>query len=213
MASKKVTKKSKDKSKKAPWTLQRVFPYLLVIFATIGLLASFDLTVEKFSLLKDPDYIPTCNISPILSCGSVMKTDTAEAFGFANSLVGLIGFAVVITIGMGVLAGATYRRWFWIGLTVGNGFWCRFCALAVLQQRFQNWRALPILHGCLGGHDSPLLVHTGLQPPRRAYSNSEKLKGVVAFIQRHHVDIIVVWFLILIGIILNIFWYYWSTLI
>ena len=40
-----------------------------------------------------------------------------------------------------------------------------------------------------------------------------RLKGVVAFMQRHHGDVLLLWFLIIAGLILNHFWYYWKTLI
>ena len=33
------------------------------------------------------------------------------------------------------------------------------------------------------------------------------------FLQRHHADILIVWYLAIIGLIINRFWYYWSSLI
>jgi uncharacterized membrane protein len=39
--------------------------------------------------------MPSCSINPILSCGSVMTTPEAEAFGIPNLLIGIAGFAVV----------------------------------------------------------------------------------------------------------------------
>jgi len=41
----------------------------------------------------------------------------------------------------------------------------------------------------------------------------DSLKRPVAFLRRHHGDVLVLWFLIIIALILKRFWYYWSTLI
>ena len=42
----------------------------------------------------------------MVSCGSVMKSDQAEAFGFPNPMLGLVAYAVVICVGVSLLAGA-----------------------------------------------------------------------------------------------------------
>src|SRR5690606_15768571 len=102
--------------------LPQVIGWLLVVLGFIGFFAAADLSIEKVQLLKNPDYQPTCNISPILSCGSVMATEQAEAFGFPNPFIGVAAFAIVLTVGMGVLAGAKYERWFWLGLQAGTVF-------------------------------------------------------------------------------------------
>jgi uncharacterized membrane protein len=65
-------------------TLDRTWPYILTIGGLIGFVAAFVLTIEKIELLKNPNYVPTCNISPLISCGSVMKTHQAAIFGFPN---------------------------------------------------------------------------------------------------------------------------------
>jgi uncharacterized membrane protein len=114
---------------------RRGLAWLLVIGGLIGFLASFDLTVEKIKLLADPNYRPTCSINPVLSCGSVMIKPQASIFGFPNSLIGITGFAVVITIGMAVFAGAILRDWYWWGLQVGTSLaivmltWLQFQSL------------------------------------------------------------------------------------
>jgi len=98
----------------------RLFGWYLLIFGAIAFVASFDLTLEKFRLTADPNYVPTCSLNPILSCGSVMLKAQAEAFGFPNSFLGIAGFAIVCTIGAGLLAGAVYRMWFWVCLLVAS---------------------------------------------------------------------------------------------
>ncbi len=69
----------------------RLLPWLLLLGGLIGLTASAVLTVEKIAILRDPAYVPSCSINPVLSCGSVMTTPQAEAFGFPNPLLGGTG--------------------------------------------------------------------------------------------------------------------------
>lgn len=55
----------------------------------------------------------------MLSCGSVIITPQAEAFGFPNPILGLIGFTVALTIGVIVAAGVSLPRWIWLALNGG----------------------------------------------------------------------------------------------
>lgn len=56
--------------------------WVLTLASVVGLVAAFVLLLEKIALLTDPAYVPSCSINPVLSCGSVMNTDQAAAFGF-----------------------------------------------------------------------------------------------------------------------------------
>ena len=55
----------------------------------------------------------------MLSCGSVMTSPQASVFGFPNPVIGVVGFTVVLTTGVAILAGARLARWYWAGLQVG----------------------------------------------------------------------------------------------
>ena len=72
----------------------------VLIAGVVGLAAAFTLTVEKIELLENPAYVPSCSINPVLSCGSVMVTPQAEAFGFPNPLIGIVAFTVVVVTGV-----------------------------------------------------------------------------------------------------------------
>lgn len=91
----------------------------LTILGATGLAAAFVLTVERFRLLADPAYRPSCDLNPVLSCGSVMVTDQASLFGFPNPLLGIGGFSVVVTLGVLLAAGTSLPRWVHIGLSLG----------------------------------------------------------------------------------------------
>lgn len=114
--------------------------WLLVITGVVGLLAACQLLIEKLRLLADPDYIPSCSLNPILSCGTVMNSPQASAFGFPNIMLGIAAFAMIVAIGMGLFAGAAYRRWYWIGLQLGTIFgicfvtWLQYQSLYSIQK-------------------------------------------------------------------------------
>src|SRR5262245_3394765 len=114
----------------------RLVPWLLVAGGAVGLVAAFTLTLEKVALLRDPSYVPTCSINPILSCGSVMTKPQAEAFGFPNPLLGVVGFAIVVTVGMALLGGARLPRWFWLGLQAGVVFGAVFVHWLIYQSLY-----------------------------------------------------------------------------
>src|SRR5438105_11269226 len=113
-------------SKKSPWTLARVLPWLLLIGGAISLFASLALSVEKFSKLAHPHAAAICDLNPILSCSTVASSHQSEAFGFYNPFLGLAGFGAVMAIGLALLAGAQFKRWFWqvveAGLLFATGF-------------------------------------------------------------------------------------------
>ncbi|MDY6999547.1 MAG: vitamin K epoxide reductase family protein, partial [Actinomycetota bacterium] len=77
----------------------------VLLAGVLGLAASLTLTVEKIELLINPDYVPTCSINPVLSCGSVMITPQASLFGFPNPLIGIVSFSVVLVTGVLAVAG------------------------------------------------------------------------------------------------------------
>ncbi|MGQ4596978.1 vitamin K epoxide reductase family protein [Nocardia sp. R6R-6] len=94
--------------------------WILLIGGLAGWLAAVALTVERFKLFTEPGYTPSCSINPILSCGSVMVTDQAAVFGFPNPLIGIVGFSVVVTLGVLSVAGVGFPRWIWGGLWLGT---------------------------------------------------------------------------------------------
>lgn len=107
----------------------KVFAWVLVVGGIIGLLASAILTIEKIHLAQDPNYIPSCSISPIVSCSPVIGSRQASAFGFPNPLLGLAGFAMVWAVGMMIFAGAKkLKDWFWWCFQAGTTFGMLFIA-------------------------------------------------------------------------------------
>lgn len=70
-------------------------------------------------MLEDPGAQLSCNFSVLIGCSANLASPQGAVFGFPNPLIGLAAWSVVVTIGMAILAGARFTRWFWIGLNVG----------------------------------------------------------------------------------------------
>lgn len=186
---------------------------LFVLTGALGLGASTVLTIDKLKVLADPSYVPSCSINPIISCGSVMTSDQASVFGFPNSLIGLAAFAVVIAVGAGILAGATYRRWFWAGLQLGVLFGIGFVTWLMTQTLYSIgalcpycmvvWAAMIPLFWYTTLHN----LRSGVLPTPRA------LRPVVREAARYHWVVPALWYAVIAILILDRFWYYWRTLI
>ncbi|THA36952.1 vitamin K epoxide reductase family protein [Streptomyces sp. A1547] len=120
-----------------PVATPRALAWLLVLTGAAGVLASWVITLDKFLLLEDPDFKPACSLNPVVSCGSVMQSDQAAAFGFPNPLLGLVAYGSVVCVGAGLLAGARYRGWFWLGLNAGTVFGVGFCSWLMAQSLYE----------------------------------------------------------------------------
>ena len=93
--------------------------WILAVGGIIGIFASIELIVQKIAVLSDPDFVPNCDINPILSCGSVISTEQASLFGFPNPVLGVIGFTIVIMFGALLFTGVELPRLMWLGLNFG----------------------------------------------------------------------------------------------
>lgn len=209
------TKKSvKRPVKPSGRTLQETLPFIYIIGGVIGLFASFILTFDKFKLLENPNYIPNCNINPILSCGSVMKTWEASALGFPNSFLGIAGFAALVTVGVMLLAGAKKMpRWFWLGLELGSALGVILIHWLFVESVFHINALCPYCM-VVWAVTIPIFWYTTLHNLRTGViATPANLKRFVAFLQRHHGDVLFLWFLIIVGFIVNHFWYYWKTIL
>lgn len=93
----------------------------LICAGLIALASAATLVYERLQIYIDAGHTTVCDINGLLSCGTVMRTPQAEAFGFPNPFIGLVGFSIVVTIGAAILAGAQFKKWFWICLNIGLG--------------------------------------------------------------------------------------------
>ena len=94
--------------------------WVLLVGGLVGAVVALVLLVEKLDLLANPDYIPSCSIDPVLSCGTIMKTAQAAVLGFPNPVIGLLTFPVVAACGAIVVSGVELPRWVWWALEIGS---------------------------------------------------------------------------------------------
>lgn len=194
-------------------TFRKFLPYVLLIGGIIGVFAAGMLTYEKITLLENPNTSLNCDINPIVACGPVINQPQAAAFGVPNPFLGLVGFAVMATIGAGMLAGATYKRWFWMGAQVGVTFAAAFVTWLQYQTIF-NINALCPYCMVTWAVTIPIFLYVTLFNFQESHIKTHpKLKAAVVFAKKHHIDILVTWFLIIFMVIMYHFWYYWKTLI
>ena len=191
----------------------RRIAWLLVVGGGIGLVAAFTLLVEKISLLEDPDYVPSCSINPILSCGSIMRTEQAEVFGFPNPIIGIAGFSIVVTVGMALLAGAVFRRWLWLGLQAGVTFGILFVHWLIFQSLYRIDALCPYCM-VVWAVTIPLFWYTTLHNLQQGHLRIPALgRPLLRGVAGYHGVVLTAWYLLITGLVANRFWDYWSTLL
>ncbi len=114
----------------------RVVGWVLLVAGLAGFAASFILAVEKYWLLTNPFYQPSCSVNETISCGPVMTSAQAAAFGFPNPYLGIGGFAIVAATGAMLLAGARFARWYGICLVIGSSLGALFVFWLISQSLF-----------------------------------------------------------------------------
>lgn len=180
---------------------------LFVVTGLIGLVAAVTLLVEKIELLKNPDYTPTCSINPVLSCGSVMTTPQAEAFGIPNPIIGVAGFAALSLLGVVLASRSGLPRWLWLATQGAVTFGVVFVHWLIYQSLYVIGALCPYCM-VVWAVTIPTFwwttVHTlhRFRPSRRADALRE-YRGAV----------LTAWFLVIIVLIAHRFWDYWVTLV
>ena len=184
----------------------------MVVGGAIGTLAATALTLELINSLRNPHYIPVCNLNPIFSCSSVMQSHQAQAFGFPNEIIGIAGFAAVAAIGVATLAGGRFKPWLWklvnLGLLGAVAFitWLQFETLYRIG-------ALCIFCMVTWVVTIPLFWYVSLYNLQSGHISFPKpLKRLGDFFIRHHTDALLVWFLVIIALVLKRFWYYFGNI-
>lgn len=187
--------------------VRRASAWWVLIAGVIGLLAAADLLVEKIAMLKNPEYVPTCSINPVLACGSVITTPQAEVFGPPNPLYGVIAFTLVVVTGVLALTRVPLPRWYWVGLMIGTGLGVVFVHWLIFESLYEIGALCPYCM-VVWSVTVPLFVvvsSIALQP----------LGGnpVARAIYHWRWSLATLWFTAVALMILVRFWDYWSTLI
>ncbi len=182
----------------------------VLIAGVIGLIASSTLTVEKIKILLNPSYVPSCNINPIVSCGSVMTTPQASVLGFPNPLIGIAGFTVVAVTGVLALAKVPLPQWYWVGLTVGTLAGAGFVHWLIFQSLYRIGALCPYCMVVWVATISLLVVFSAVafRPTGESHNSA-----VMRELYRWRWSIATLWFTAVFLLILARFWDYWSTVL
>ncbi|MBZ4558183.1 vitamin K epoxide reductase family protein [Mycobacterium avium] len=182
----------------------------VLVAGVIGLVASVTLTLEKIDILLDPAYVPSCNINPILSCGSVMITPQASLLGFPNPLLGLVAFTVVVVTGLLAVTKVVLPQWYWIGLTAGLVVGAVFVHWLIFQSLYRIGALCPYCM-VVWVVTIALLVVVASIAYRPALGDRRSGPGWLLFQWRW--SIVALWFTAVFLLIMVRFWDYWSTLL
>lgn len=108
----------------------------LVVAGAVGWWAAFSLTLERLHLLAEPGSTPSCDFSVLIQCGANLESWQGSVFGFPNPLLGLTGWAAPVVVGVALLAGARFARWFWWLFTLGMAGAFAFVVWLIAQSIF-----------------------------------------------------------------------------
>lgn len=194
-------------------TSQKKLGIALLVLSIFGLTASFTLTYDTIEKIKNPDFNPACNISPIVSCGKALASSQSELLGIPNPIYGIVAFTALLTLAVTLIAGAKYKRWFWmvvegVGLAglsgalylfffsmYSLGSICPWCLLVWVTTIAVFW------------YITTYLVATGLLAGRGA---SHRIADLW---EKYAVPTLIVWYLALVVIVFLRFSEYWLSLI
>ena len=186
----------------------------VLIAGVTGLAAAMTLTVEKIEILRNSSYVPSCNINPVVACGSVMVTPQASILGFPNPLLGIVGFTVVLVTGVLAVAKVDLPQWYWAGLGVGLLVGAAFVHWLIFQSLYRIGALCPYCMVVWAVTIVSLVVVASIMFRPVHERREVGAKTVVALgLYRWRWSITVLWFTAVFLLIVVRFWDYWSTLV
>jgi uncharacterized membrane protein len=188
-------------------------PYLYVVLGLLGTIASAALTFDSYKIANNPAYQPSCDINPLISCGTVMRTPEATLLGFANSWVGLVAFPLLIAAGIALIKGVRFKKLFWraaLAAMVGGVLFVHFL---FVQSVYHIHALCPY---CMSVWLITMMTfwYTLLYMMRASHI---EMRGAWARLQsyahRHHADVLIAWAFAIGGLIVHQFWYFFQALV
>ncbi len=107
----------------------------MIVSGTLGLVASFVLSIEAWQLAGNSAAVFSCDVSKVLSCGAVARTWQAHLLGFPNAFLGIFFETIVLVLSVSMLSGVRFPRWIMLG---ANGLYSigLFFALWLFTQSY-----------------------------------------------------------------------------
>ena len=191
-------------------TLANNIPYILIVCGLVITIAAFFLSVDSFKIAQNSSYIPNCNLNPVVSCGNVIKSKQGKAFGFPNPFIGLFAGGVVITSGVAMVAGAKFKKWYWQGMEIGTILGMGFIGWLFYQSLFNIHDLCP---WCLTVWVSTITAFWYVSLYNIDQKNIKLPKSLLkpyTWVRTHHLDLLILVFILLAAFILHHFWYYYG---
>jgi uncharacterized membrane protein len=142
-----------------------------------------------------------------------MTTTQASVVGFSNSLLGIGAFAALAAIGAALLAGAQLKRWYWYLMLAGAGGGILFVHWLIFQSLYQIGALCPYCM-LVWIVTIPTFWYIFLYVAAQGWLGKGLTQNPIArWFDRHHFDVLMVWYLVIFCLVMIRFWYYFSTLL
>ena len=199
-----MVKKSQKKVKAKKLSIGKIVAIALAVSGVIGLIASFALSIETVSYIKNPHAALACNINPIVSCSSVIDTPQGQVFGFMNPLIGVVAFSMLIVFALSVWYDTKFPKFIWIGAEIASLLgvlfvhWLIYNSIYVLGSLCPYCMVTWTVTIATALYVSLRNVHEGL------FGKNIKNKLDI-FLQKNHLVILVIWYAVIFALIVNHF--------
>jgi uncharacterized membrane protein len=105
-----MKKRNKPRVKKSKNNQKISYPKILVFGSLVGLIASFWQATERIFMLKNPGAELSCNLSPVVDCGSVLGDKYAAIMGPPNAFIGMVVFTLLLAFGLQRISGGVWTK-------------------------------------------------------------------------------------------------------
>lgn len=180
-------------------TIQKTYPWILILGSIVGLLASFFLTTDTIELIKNPATNLPCNINPFVSCTSVATAWQGEVFGFPNSLLGIVSFSMLFAVGVMLLSGGRSKKPLWLLVNLG----CLAAILFVLwffYQSVYNIGSLCLYCMAVWIVTWPIFLYTTIWNFKESHfefkteRNQKTINSIMHFVSSNHIHFLLGWY-------------------
>jgi len=179
-------------------TIQKTYPYILIVGSIIGLLASFFLMVNTIELKQNPGAELPCNLNPFISCTNAIQSEQGEIFGFPNPLLGIISFSMLLASGVMLYFGGKARKIYWQLMNLGTLFSITFIIWFIYQSIY-NFGTLCLYCMTVWTVSWPIFLYTTIWNYKEDHF---KPNSFFRFLAQNHLPILISWYVIIIFLIL-----------
>lgn len=124
---------------------------VLAVASSVGLVASFIQTVERINYAKNPEVALSCDLNSIFSCTNVFDAWQSSVFGFSNSLMCIVFFAVTLGTALAGATGSNLQKNLRLTMHFFSIFFLGFGAWYLWQSAYVIGALCIFCIGCYGG--------------------------------------------------------------